>query len=76
MLLSREISIPSRQVLESPSLRRFASSGCLPTGLTGSNAIFARKLVKSRTHSCSVTPKEEPKYPIREPLGNSISEAV
>ncbi len=50
MLLSREISIPSRKVLKSPSLHRFASSGCLPPRLTGSNAILVRELVKGRTH--------------------------
>ena len=44
MLLSREISIPSRKVLKSPSLYRFASTGFLTTGLTGSNAILAREL--------------------------------
>ena len=57
MLFSREISIPSRKVLKSPSLHRFASTGCLTLGLTGSKAILAREPVNSRTHSCAATPK-------------------
>jgi hypothetical protein len=57
VLLSREISIPSRKVLKSPSLHRFASTRCLLPGLTGSKAILVRELVKGRTHSCSATPK-------------------
>ena len=32
MLLSREISIPSRKVLKSPPLHRFASTGWLTPG--------------------------------------------
>ena len=51
MLFSREISIPSRKVLKSPSLHCSASTGCLTQGLTGSKAIPARELVKGRTHS-------------------------
>jgi hypothetical protein len=57
VLSSREISIPSRKVLKSPSLHRFASIGCLPPGLTGANAILVRELVNGGAHSCSATPK-------------------
>jgi hypothetical protein len=53
VLLSREIAIPSRKVLKSPSPPRFASTGWLTPGLTASKAILARELVKGRTHSCS-----------------------
>jgi len=57
VLLSRQISIPSRKVLKSVSLYRFASSCCLIPRLTGSKAILARELVKGRTRPCSTTPK-------------------
>ena len=57
MLRSREISIPSRKVLKSRCLHRFASTGYLTPELTGSKAIPARELEKGRTHSCSATPK-------------------
>ena len=57
MLLNRECSIPSRKVLKSPSLYRFASTGCLTPGITSSKAILVRELVKGRTHSYSATPK-------------------
>jgi hypothetical protein len=56
-VLRSPIFIPSGKVLQSPSLHCYASSGCLTPGLTGSKAILARALVKSRTRSCSVTPK-------------------
>jgi hypothetical protein len=56
-VLRSPISIPSGKVLQSPSLHRYASTGCPSPGLTGSKAILARALVKIRTHSCSVTPK-------------------
>jgi hypothetical protein len=57
VLLGREISIPSRKVRKSLSLHRFASTGCLTPGFTGSKAIPARELVKGRTHSRSATLK-------------------
>ena len=56
-MLRSPIFIPSGKVLQSPSLHRYASTGCLTPGLTGAKAILVRALVKSRTHSCSVTPK-------------------
>lgn len=57
MVLSREISSPSRKVLKSPFLHRSASTGCLTPGLTGSKAIPARELVKGRPHS--VPPRQK-----------------
>jgi hypothetical protein len=57
VLLSREISIPSRKVLKSPLLHRFAFTGWLAPGLTGSEAILARELLKCGTQSCSATSK-------------------
>jgi hypothetical protein len=57
VLLSRKISIPSGKVLKSLSFHRFASTGCLTPGLTGSKAMLAREPVKSRAHSCSATPE-------------------
>ena len=50
MLLTREISIPSRKVLKSHSFHGFASTGLLIPERTGSNAIFGRELVKGWTH--------------------------
>ncbi len=58
MLLSREISIPLRNILKSLSLHCFASTGCLPSGLTRSKAILARE--KGKTRSYSATPKGSP----------------
>ena len=75
MLLSREISIPSLKVLKSHSLHRFASTGGLTPGPTGSNAIPAQEQVKGRSHFGSATPKAA-WYTIREPLGNCISKEV
>ena len=75
MLLSREISIPSRKVLKSLSLHRFASTGCRTPGLTGAKAIPARERVKGRTHSRSATLKGS-LCPMRDPLGNCISKEV
>jgi hypothetical protein len=57
VLLSREISIPSRRVLKSTSLHSFAPSGCLTPRLTASNVVLARELVVSRTRSCSAMPR-------------------
>jgi hypothetical protein len=54
VLLSREISIPSRRVLKSTSLHRFASIGCVTPRLTASNRVLARALV---TRSCSAMPR-------------------
>lgn len=48
-MLRSLISIPSGNVLQSSSLLRYASTGCLTPGLTRSDAILARALVKSRT---------------------------
>ncbi len=72
MLFSREISIPSRKVLKSHFLHRFASTGWL----TASKAILARGLVKSRTLSCAAIPKRQSSIPMRELLGNCISKGV
>ena len=51
MLLSREVSIPSRKVLKSSSLHCFASTGCLTQGLPVQRTILARGLVKDRAHT-------------------------
>ena len=56
-MLRSPISIPSGKVLQSPSLHRFASTGCLTPRLAGSKKILIRELAKSRAHSCSVVPK-------------------
>jgi hypothetical protein len=46
VLLSRDISIPSRKVLKSPPLHRLAPSGWLTPELAGSKATLARELLK------------------------------
>ena len=61
MLLSREISNPSRKVHKSPFLHRFASASRLTEWLIGSEAILARKPVKRRTHSVSATLRAQPR---------------
>jgi hypothetical protein len=60
VLLSREISTPSRKVLKSPFLHRFASTGFLTPRTTISNAILARELVKGRTQPPFRDAKRQP----------------
>jgi len=77
VLLSREISIPSRKVLQSPPLHRFAPTGWLTPGLAGSKAILARELLKGGgTQSCSATSEGNLVYEFGEPLGDCISKEV
>ncbi len=61
MLPSRECSIRLPKVLRSPSLRCFASTGCVTPALTGPKTILARELVNTRTHSGSAA-KRQPVY--------------
>jgi hypothetical protein len=60
VLLSRELSIPSRKVLKLSPLHRFTPTGFLIPEYAGSKAILARELVKGRTHPYSATPRGSP----------------
>jgi hypothetical protein len=55
VLLSREISVPLRNILKSPSLLCFACTGGLVPGLTGSKAILAGQRLKGKTRSYSAS---------------------
>ena len=57
MLLTREISIPSRKVLRSPSLHRVASTDFLIPGRTGSKRDFWSRAREGADTPCSATPK-------------------
>lgn len=74
MILGREISIPPRKALKASS-HRFASARCLTPGLTGSQAIPARELVKGHTLLFRDAPKAA-WFPIRKPIRNCISKEV
>ena len=72
MLLGREISIPLRKALKASS-HRFASTRCLPPGLTGPQAILARALAKVKTHTPDPQRQRQHGVPIRKPVRTCVS---
>jgi hypothetical protein len=75
VLLNREISIPSLKVLKSPALHRFAFTGWLIPGLTGSKPILARELLNGGTTPV-LDVKRQSGIRSGERLGNCIGKEV